>query len=111
MFEKVTGCELRAVLQGTDPEDDRPTVIRANGEPADVGQPGGVDRDHEASLGLTGRLAEGRHDGEADGDDSDRNTDPYDGAASADHAPMPVLPGACSGIPSRQRGQVAGPGS
>ena len=28
MFQKVAGCELRAVLQGTDPEDDRPTVVR-----------------------------------------------------------------------------------
>ena len=110
MFEKVARRKLCAVLQGTDPEDDRPTVIRANGEPADVGQPGGVDRDHEARLGLTGRLAEGRHDDEAQGKNGYREADPDD-AASADHAPVPVLPGAWSGVPSRQRGQVAGPGS
>ena len=110
MFEKVAGSELRGVLEGANPKDDSPAVVRPDREAADVGQAGRVDCCDEASLGLTWRLAEGRHDDESQRDGGDGKADPDD-AASADHAPVPVLPGAYSGVPSIQRGQVAGPGS
>ena len=108
-------------------------VRRVN--PVTRSRPCGLDADDDADGGGRTRwragiaqaaVAEQERGGAASGDDRDeasakrlRCVDPrlrsgtgaQCAAALAATDPVPVLPGAWSGVPSAQRGQVAGPGS
>lgn len=110
MLDEVALGELGSVLERPEGELERPAVVQPEREALDRVDRGGVDGDDDARrLGRPRRERE-RRDDRADGEQpDDERQGPLQPAVQDDAAP--VLPGAWSGVPSAQRGQVSGPGS
>src|SRR5215510_14525746 len=110
MLVEVARRELGAVLELTQLEDDGSSVACPEREALDVREARRVDGDHHARLGLTGRLRGADEDVRRGGDDRDDQPRTDDDGSPA-HAPVPVLPGAWTGVPAAHWGHVSGPGS
>ena len=126
MLGEVTGRELGAILECADGELELATVGHQEREPSHVRQPLRIDGADDADgllalrrLRVAGGSAEhGGGNGDRDHDHGKRRDEEPERPAVHRRcgsqpavAPVPVLPGAWSGVPSAQRGQVAEPGS
>ena len=110
VLDEMPRRELGPVLERADLELDRPAIGRPDREAGDLGEGDGIDRDDDAGGGRRpGSRDDHRHDrDEGERGDQDRQAS---GHVPPQGTAVPVLPGAWSGVPSAQRGQVSGPGS